>query len=168
MYSEFSGYRTSEIACECVVEQCKRHQTNIALESSSADISKTCQKVIASNSQGPSFSFFTCYFPIAKTSGPNSCLFGDILNLLPDDVLANVRAPVEFNETITSKQIQKSLGKKPFKKLLTKQGVLRCDLGNVPRDSKLVSCGRKSSREFPNAFEKAKDGLQAPNVLCTV
>ena len=50
--SEFSGYRTAEIACECVARHLSRHGEEIALTCSSADISKNCQKVISSNSRG--------------------------------------------------------------------------------------------------------------------
>ena len=53
VYSEFSGYRTAEIACECAVEHSKTNGHVMNLSASSADISKNCQKVIGENLQVP-------------------------------------------------------------------------------------------------------------------
>ena len=51
LYSEFSGYRTAEIAAACVVEQLRR-QVGVApkLSCSSADISGSCRSIILENS----------------------------------------------------------------------------------------------------------------------
>ena len=53
VYSEFSGYRTAEIACECAVEHSKNNGHAMNFSASSADINKYCQKVIGENRQVP-------------------------------------------------------------------------------------------------------------------
>lgn len=139
--SEFSGYRTAEIACECVARHLSRHGEEIALTCSSADISKNCQKVISSNS-------------------PTSCLFGDILNLLPDQVLKKVHEPVYFSQEITKGDIQKALGVQTLDFLFTKDGHSRYRMGDVPRDSQLVCHDNLLLKESPLAMDNAKAALQ--------
>ena len=110
-------------------------------------------------------------FHFFDTLGPTSCLFGDILNLLPDDVLKSVREPVYFSGEITSSDMQKALGEKNLKSLFTKDGHLRYRVRDVPRDSQLVCRDNLSLKESPLAMDNATAALQAPIVeidLCAL
>ena len=51
LFSEFSGYRTAEFACESILHHSKQDgQPPVPLECSSADISANCRKIITTNS----------------------------------------------------------------------------------------------------------------------
>lgn len=96
------------------------------------------------------------------TVGPTSCLFGDILNLLPDQVLKKVHEPVYFSQEITKGDIQKALGVQTLDFLFTKDGHSRSRMGDVPRDSQLVCHDNLLLKESPLAMDNAKAALQAP------
>ena len=95
VFSEFSGYGTAEIAAEGIVHQCCQQGYSIRISHcSGADKSKSCRKILSSSSQMLRLlNLVVCVFSVSQVApwiqpslGPQSCLFGDILNLLPDNV----------------------------------------------------------------------------------
>ena len=72
-----------------------------------------------------------------STLGPEQCLFGDILNLLPDDLRKKIFLPRVERVEISSDDVNRSLKGKHIDTLFTKQGRLKCSLGGAARDWKL-------------------------------
>ena len=84
------------------------------------------------------------------------------MNLLPDDVRAQVLEPVFFSETLTQKDVKTAVGRNHFRKLLTKDGRLTRKVGEVFRDCTLVCANDLSERDLcPNAMGKAQTLLEA-------
>ena len=97
-------------------------------------------------------------------------MFGDILNLLPKDVARKVQEPVVEVVSISSAEAKRACKQKPTEKIFTKDGRLRCAIGNARRDFKLLCiASRRHHEEAPaiaqlNLSDKklaaAKDSLK--------
>ena len=125
MWSEFSGYRTAELAARSLANHCAgsastgRGKIDIG-HLSSADIAKSCQKVM-------------------QASAAAECRFGNIENVVPTDVLAEMKAPVHEYIEITASEVQKALGQGKEMQDLFKGQVLRKRLGAAEKGHRLVS-----------------------------
>ena len=121
MTSEFSGYRTAELAIESIVGLCERKgHHRISCTSTSADIDKACQKLIGDN-----------------------CLFGDILEVLPSWLRLEVgkenidQIVVSYDDIQTAYKLQPKMSAAAAM-LFTSQHRLKYALGEAQRDFRLV------------------------------
>lgn len=69
-----------------------------------------------------------------------------------------------FSAEVSTADVKKALGKKPFQKLLTQKGNLRCKVGDIRRDCKLVFAGEPSESHRADAYERAVAKLEAGRV----
>jgi hypothetical protein len=69
-----------------------------------------------------------------------------------------------FPAEVSTADVKKALGKKPFQKMLTKKGNLRCKVGDIRRDCTLVFAGERSESLRADAYERAVAKLEAGRV----
>ncbi|CAE7199173.1 unnamed protein product [Symbiodinium sp. KB8] len=125
MWSEFSGYLTAELAAVSLANHCAGSASAVRgkLEIghlSSADIAKSCQKIM-------------------EATAANECRFGNIENVVPADVLAEMKAPVHEYIEITASEVRKALGEGMTVRDLFKGQVLRKHMGAAHKGHRLVS-----------------------------
>ena len=76
------------------------------------------------------------------SKGPDACLFGDIMNLLPGETKQQIEQGVVLKASVTSEDVARSLktlkGHKSVAGLIRKDGRLVCDLGDIPKEAKLL------------------------------
>ena len=146
--SEFSGYGTAEIAIESVANLLTSRGHAVRVTTSSADISRDCRSLLAANAQ------------------PGSCLFGDILSLLPKPIYDEAHAEVFEPISVTSEQLTHAMPKKvklstSLDWLLTKQGRMKVHAGDIRRDYRLVGkVGENGSLDEKASWSSVLGSLQ--------
>ena len=85
--------------------------------------------------------------------GPDCCVFGDILGLVPDGMLQQMREEISLQGVVTKNDLLRALPRKhSVRHLLKKNGRLKVSLGDIPRDATLL--GGPSGSDIADALAK--------------
>ena len=125
IFSEFAGYGTAELAAHATASLLASTGSSVRVESFAADLSPACRRMLIDNGA--------------------SCVFGDILNLLPAHVRNSAQHEVQQIVELTSLHMRDALpsrlkGVMPHSLawLITSQGRLKLAAGPVPKDFRIV------------------------------
>lgn len=111
-----------------------------------------------------------CYVCSLGFGGHDSCLFGDIMNLVPEDMRKEIEQPTVVHVVISADDVQRAFKGKPVDKFFTKEGRLKCVLGEAGRDFKLLCASPRDTQSLPTMddlnlsekkFSQAKKLLEA-------
>lgn len=145
IHSEFAGYGTAELVVESIAAICGEMGFRMGVKRASGDMNSHCQKLLLANSD-------------------DGCVFGDILNLLPDAVRDRIAEGIKFEVSVSSTDVQHaltSLQKGTADQLFTSKGRLICKIGEiVDRDMVLVGVPG-DTENTPLAMKKLKKLVNA-------
>ena len=111
------------------------------------------------------------FFLVKCGPGQTSCLFGDILNLVPEDIKRRIDQQEVECIGISAEDVQKAFRNKTVDEFFTKAGRLKCKLGDARRDFSLLCLAHPRHvkvvpavgelRLSDEKFTKAKCALEA-------
>ena len=125
LFSEFAGYGTAELALHSALTKTKMNVDSFG--QCSADYNSKCQQLL-----------------MANAVDTDKCVFGDILNLVPDTVRGRLFEEIQESFTVTHDDLKVALkflhkgSGASAKDLFTQKHRLKCPLGPVGRDFGLI------------------------------
>ena len=143
IWSEFSGYGTAELAAKSVLANMK--SPPVVKKMSSADVSAHCRQIIGANHE-------------------DSCIFGDIQNLVPEETLQKMHCPVVESIPVTGFDVSKAvkaLKSRSIRNIFNGEGRLTRSLGSVHVGARLLGLENSTCAGGKDRFEEAVAALEA-------